>query len=170
MGIIIQGTQDVIKAVDGRLTVEGDSSNYTGIVTAAGGFKVGTAISIGQYSPGNATFSGIVTAANFVGDGSQLTGVAAGVWTEDSVGVSTIKVAGINTTGAKGTAAGAATSEGAAQVHGNLSVYDGFVMTDQVIDKHLTLPAGKNAILVGPVQVATGIGVTVEAGCTLLIA
>ena len=49
MGIIIQGTQDVIKAVDGSLTVEGDSSNYTGIVTAAGGFKVGTAISIGQY-------------------------------------------------------------------------------------------------------------------------
>ena len=170
MGIIIQGTQDVIKAADGSLTIEGQSVNTTGIVTAAGGFKVGTAISIGQYSPGNATFSGIVTAANFVGDGSQLTGVAAGVWTEDSVGVSTIKVAGINTTGVKGIAAGAATSEGAVQVHGNVSVYDGFLMTDQVIDKHLTLPSGKNAILVGPVQIAAGIGVTVEAGCTLLIA
>ena len=170
MGIIIQGTQDVIKAVDGSLTVEGDSSNYTGIVTAAGGFKVGTAISIGQYSPGNATFSGIVTAGSFVGDGSQLTGVAAGVWTEDSVGVSTIKVAGINTTGAIGTAAGAATSEGALQTHGNVSVIDGMLMLDQVIDKHLTLPAGNNAILVGPVQVAAGIGITVEAGCTLLIA
>ena len=72
--------------------------------------------------------------------------------------------------GKAGTAAGAATSEGAVQVHGNVSVYDGFIMTDQVIDKHLTLPAGKNAILVGPVQVAAGIGVTVEAGCTLLIA
>ena len=170
MGIRIDGARDLVSATDGSLTIEGQSVNTTGIVTAAGGFKVGTAISIGQHSPGNATFSGIVTAANFVGDGSQLTGVAAGVWTEDSVGVSTIKVAGINTTGAKGTAAGAATSEGAAQVHGNLSVYDGFVMTDQVIDKHLTLPAGKNAILVGPVQVASGIGVTVEAGCTLLIA
>ena len=76
MGIIIQGTQDVIKAADGSLTIEGQSVNTTGIVTAAGGFKVGTAISIGQHSPGNATFSGIVTAANFVGDGSQLTGVS----------------------------------------------------------------------------------------------
>ena len=170
MGIIIQGTQDVIKAVDGSLTIEGDSTNYSGIVTAAGGFRVGTAVTIGQHSPGNATFSGIVTAANFVGDGSQLTGVAAGVWTEDSVGVSTIKVAGINTTGAKGTAAGAATSEGALQTHGNVSVIDGMLMLDQVIDKNLTLPAGKNAILVGPVQVAAGIGLTVEAGCTLLIA
>ena len=170
MGIIIQGTQDVIKAVDGSLTIEGDSTNYSGIVTAAGGFRVGTAVTIGQYSPGNATFSGIVTAANFVGDGSQLTGVAAGVWTEDSVGVSTIKVAGINTTAVKGTAAGAATSEGAVQAHGNVSIYDGVLMLDQVIDKNLTIPAGKNAILVGPVQVAAGIGMTVESGCTLLIA
>ena len=170
MGIRVDGTQDLINASDGSLTIEGQQINTTGIVTAAGGFRVGTSTTIGIYSPGNATFSGVVTASNFVGDGSQLTGVAAGVWTEDSVGVSTIKVAGINTTGAKGTAAGAATSEGAVQVHGNVSVYDGFIMTDQVIDKHLTLPAGKNAILVGPVQVASGIGVTVEAGCTLLIA
>ena len=44
------------------------------------------------------------------------------------------------------------------------------LMLDQVIDKNITLPAGKNAILVGPVQVAAGIGITVEAGCTLLIA
>ncbi len=170
MGIRVDGTQDLINASDGSLTIEGQQINTTGIVTAAGGFKVGTAISIGQYSPGNATFAGVVTAGSFVGDGSALTGVAAGVWTEDSVGVSTIKVAGINTTGAKGTAAGAATSEGAVQAHGNVSVIDGMLMLDQVIDKNLTLPAGKNAILVGPVQVAAGIGITVEAGCTLLIA
>ena len=170
MGIRIDGQTDVVSAADGSLTIEGQQINTTGIVTAAGGVRVGTSTTIGIYSPGNATFSGVVTASNFVGDGSQLTGVAAGVWTEDSVGVSTIKVAGINTTGVKGIAAGAATSEGAAQIHGNVSVYDGFVMTYQVIDKHLTLPSGKNAILVGPVQIAAGIGVTVEAGCTLLIA
>ncbi len=170
MGIRIDGSQDLINAADGSLTVEGLSINVAGIVTASGGFKVGTAITIGQYSPGNATFVGVVTAGSFVGDGSALTGVAAGVWTEDSVGVSTIKQAGINTTGVKGTAAGAATSEGAVQVHGNVSVYDGMLMLDQVIDKNLTIPAGKNAILVGPVQVAAGIGMTVEAGCTLLIA
>ena len=169
MGIIIQGTQDVIKAVDGSLTIEGDSTNYSGIVAAAGGFRVGTAVTIGQHSPGNATFSGIVTAANFVGDGSQLTGVAAGVWTEDSVGVTTIKQAGINTTGVKGTATGAATSEGALQVHGNAAIIDGFVMTDQQLDKHLTLPSGKNALLIGPVTVATGIGITVESGSTLVV-
>ena len=62
--------------------------------------------------------------------------------------------------------------EGAAQVHeSSLSVYDGFVMTDQVIDKHLTLPAGKNAILVGLLfKLLLEIGVTVEARMPLLIA
>mgnify|MGYP003321211023 CR=1 FL=1 len=159
-----------------------DTQSCIGMVTATGGVKVGTAATIhstGQFNigvahtlfaNGNATHSGIVTAASFKGDGSLLTGVAAGVWTETAVGVSTIKTAGINTTALKGTTAGAATSEGAAQIHGSVSVFDGFVMTDQQIDKHLTLPAGKNGLLIGPVTIATGIGMTVESGSTLLIA
>jgi len=182
MGIRIDGNTDLINAADGSLTVEGLSINVSGVVTASDGFKVGTAATIhstGQinigvahtiFANGNATHSGIVTANKFVGDGSQLTGVAAGVWTETAVGVSTIKTAGINTTGLKGTAAGAATSEGAVQAHGNVSVFDGFVMTDQQIDKHLTLPEGKNGLLIGPVTIATGIGITIESGSTLLIA
>ena len=182
MGIRIDGNTDLINAADGTLTIEGMSVNTSGMVTATSGIKVGTAATIhstGQFNigvahtlfaNGNATHSGIVTANKFVGDGSQLTGVAAGVWTETAVGVSTIKTAGINTTAVKGTAAGAATSEGAVQAHGNVSVFDGFIMTDKQIDKHLTLPEDKNGILIGPVTVATGIGITIESGATLLIA
>ncbi len=167
MGIRIDGAADLINATDGSLTVEGQSINSTGIVTASGGFKVGTAATI--YSTGNATFSGIVTATKFVGDGSQLTGVAAGVWTETAVGVSTIKQAGINTTALKGTATGAARSEGASQVHGNISLFDGAIMTDATLGTNLQIPAGKNALLVGPVSVTTGIAVTVETNATLVI-
>jgi len=182
MGVRIDGNTDLINAADGTLTIEGMSVNTSGMVTATSGVKVGTAATIhstGQFNigvahtlfaNGNATHSGIVTANKFVGDGSQLTGVAAGVWTETAVGVSTIKTAGINTTTIKGTAAGAATSEGAVQAHGNVSVFDGFIMTDKQIDKHLTLPEDKNGILIGPVTVATGIGITIESGATLLIA
>ena len=182
MGIRIDGNTDLINAADGTLTVEGLSINTSGMVTATGGVKVGTAATIhstGQlnigvahtiFANGNATHSGIVTATKFVGDGSLLTGVAAGVWTETAVGVSTIKTAGINTTAVKGTAAGAATSEGAVQAHGSVSVFDGFIMTDKQIDKHLTLPEDKNGILIGPVTIATGIGITIESGATLLIA
>ena len=167
MGIRIDGTSDLINATDGSLTIEGQSVNTSGIVTASGGFKVGTAATI--YSTGNATFSGIVTASEFVGDGSALTGVAAGVWTETAVGVSTIKTAGINTTAMKGTATGAARSEGASQVHDNISLFDGAIMTDATLGTNLQIPAGKNALLVGPVSVTTGIAVTVETNATLVI-
>jgi hypothetical protein len=167
MGIRIDGASDQISAADGSLTIEGQSVNTTGIVTASGGFEVGTAATI--YSTGNATFSGIVTASSFEGDGSGLTGVAAGVWQETAVGVHTNKTAGINTTAIKGTATGAARSEGAQQVHGNISLYDGAIMTDATLGTNLQIPAGKNALLVGPVSVTTGIAVTVETNATLVI-
>ena len=167
MGIRIDGTSDLINATDGSLTIEGQSINTSGIVTASGGFQVGTAATI--YSTGNATFSGIVTASSFEGDGSGLTGVAARVWQETAVGVHTNKTAGINTTAIKGTATGAARSEGAQQVHGNISLYDGAIMTDKTLGTNLQIPAGKNALLVGPVSVTTGIAVTVETNATLVI-
>ena len=167
MGIRIDGTSDLINATDGSLTIEGQSINTSGIVTASGGFQVGTAATI--YSTGNATFSGIVTASCFEGDCSGLTGVAAGVWQETAVGVHTNKTAGINTTAIKGTATGAARSEGAQQVHGNISLYDGAIMTDKTLGTNLQIPAGKNALLVGPVSVTTGIAVTVETNATLVI-
>ena len=88
MGIRIDGASDIINASDGSLTIEGQSVNTTGIMTASGGMKVGTAATIhstGQFNvgvsatifaSGNATFAGIVTATSFEGDGSALTGVA----------------------------------------------------------------------------------------------
>ena len=198
MGIRIDGNTDLINAADGTLTVEGLSINTSGMVTATGGVKVGTAATIhstGQFNigvahtifaNGNATHSGIVTAAAFHGNGANITGISTlnitgyaaggggtgvgGTWAVGTAGIHTSKSVGVNTTAVKGTAVGAATSEGALQAHGSVSVFDGFVMTDQQIDKHLTLPAGKNGLLIGPVTIAAGIGMTVESGSTLLIA
>ena len=198
MGIRIDGNTDLINAADGTLTVEGLSINTSGMVTATGGVKVGTAATIhstGQlnigvahtiFANGNATHSGIVTAAAFHGNGANITGISTlnitgyaaggggagvgGTWAVGTAGIHTTKNVGVNTTAVKGTAVGAATSEGALQAHGSVSVFDGFIMTDKQIDKHLTLPEDKNGILIGPVTVATGIGITIESGATLLIA
>ena len=80
MGIRIDGAADLINATDGSLTIEGQSLNTTGIVTASGGMKVGSAATIhstGQFNigvaatvfpNGNATFAGIVTTAQLGGD------------------------------------------------------------------------------------------------------
>ena len=199
MGVRIDGNTDLINAADGTLTIEGMSINTSGMVTATGGVKVGTAATIhstGQlnigvahtiFANGNATHSGIVTAAQFVGGGANITGISTlnitgyiggsgggtgvgGTWAVGTAGIHTTKNVGVNTTAVKGTAVGAATSEGALQAHGSVSVFDGFIMTDKQIDKHLTLPEDKNGILIGPVTIATGIGITIESGATLLIA
>ena len=78
MGIRIDGATDLINASDGSLTIEGQSINTTGIITASGGVKVGSAATIhstGQFNigvaatvfaNGNATFAGIVTATSLV--------------------------------------------------------------------------------------------------------
>ena len=47
--------------------------NSTGIVTATVSAHVGTGITLSHV--GNATYTGIVTATKFIGDGSELTGV-----------------------------------------------------------------------------------------------
>ena len=67
MGIRIDGNNDLINAADGSLTVEGLSIDVTGIVTASGGYKVGSAYTV--FSNGNVATAGIVTAtgATFTG-------------------------------------------------------------------------------------------------------
>ena len=55
--------------------VSSTTLSVSGVTTSTGGLKVGTAATLA--SNGNATFSGIVTASNFVGGGSGLTGLTA---------------------------------------------------------------------------------------------
>ena len=62
------GTGEKLRVTSGRVSA-------VGIVSATDGFEVGTAATI--KSNGNATFSGIVTATAFKGDGSGLSGVTA---------------------------------------------------------------------------------------------
>ena len=69
-------------------TAAGLTGNPTITITAV---NVGTAATIA--ANGNATFSGIVTASNFVGDGSGLTGVA----NTDHVSSTTLSVSGVTT-------------------------------------------------------------------------
>jgi len=82
MGIRIDGATDLINASDGSLTIEGQSINSTGIMTASGGVKVGTAATIhstGQFNigvaatifaNGNAAFAGVTTTSSLVSSGA----------------------------------------------------------------------------------------------------
>ena len=77
MAVRIDGNNDLINAADGTLTVEGISVNITGISTASGGYKVGTAYTV--FPNGNVATAGIITATNLnlTGGSATITGSTA---------------------------------------------------------------------------------------------
>jgi len=187
-------------SIGGTLTYE-DVKNVDslGIVTARTGIKV---------LAGGINAVGVVTATQFKGDGSQLTGIisgitiqeegsslstlattlnfvgsnitasgsgasktitviagAGGTFAANAVGVHTTKIVGINTT----TIAGAATSEGALQVRGNISIQEGLLTLDSNIHTSVSVSAGRNAMLIGPTTVAAGATIDIATGSTLVV-
>ena len=89
---------------------------------------------------------------------------AAGTWSATNVGVNTTKMVGIGTS-----AVGAATSEGIVQAVGNVTILDGALITDQNIDTNITVPTGKNGLLIGPVTVGAGKTIDVHVNSVLVV-
>ena len=77
MGIQINGNTDNIKAADGTLSIEDlNELDIVGVATASN-FKTGTSnVHSTGYECTNVNASGIITAAQFSGDGGGLTGVS----------------------------------------------------------------------------------------------
>ncbi len=164
-----------------------DEITYTGILTAVGDYFTGITTTltsaVGIQSAGNAVGVGVTT-LNFIGTGNTFlynpttdtidvsisgsggaTG-AGGTWASNSVGVHTSKLVGVNTgTGLVGTAR----SEGALQAHGNVTIIDGALTIDQDLGQSLTIPTGKNGLLIGPVVVAAGQTIDVHTDSVLVV-
>ena len=156
----------------GIATVYVDQGASLGVTTSIG-LGAGTTISTGNLQtinfagPGVSTGyynSGVGIATIFFEGGGGSVG-AAGTWKSDAVGVATSKVVGVGT--AK--AVGAANSEGALQALGNIAITDGMLLTDSDISSNIFVPPGKNALLIGTVNVAVGATIDVANGSTLVV-
>ena len=90
---------------------------------------------------------------------------AGGTFAANAVGVHTTKILGINTT----TVAGSATSEGAIQVRGNIAIEEGLLTLDSNINTSVSVPSGKNAMLIGPTTVGAAATIDVAQGSTLVV-
>ena len=132
---------------------------------------------VGIQSSGSAIGTG-VTQINFIGLGNtfaynsgtntvdvSINVAAGGTWSSNSAGINTTKIIGVNTTAAVGTA----NSEGAVQAHGNIAITDGSLIIDQTVGQSITVPTGKNGLLIGPTTVAVGVTVDVAQGSTLVV-
>ena len=147
-----------------------------GVITARSGIQ-----GIGIQSAGVNVAVGVITALNFIGAGNTfaVSGTtvdisiaggggaagAGGTWGSNAVGIHTDKIVGINTT----TIAGSATSEGALQVRGNIAIEEGLLTLDSNIDTSVSVPVGKNALLIGPTTVGAGATIDVAQGSTLVV-
>jgi len=156
----------------GIATVYVDQGASLGVTTSIG-LGAGTTISTGNLQkinfagPGVSTGyynSGVGIATIFFEGGGGSVG-AAGTWKSDAVGVATSKVVGVGT--AK--AVGAANSEGALQALGNIAITDGMLLVDSDISSNIFVPPGKNALLIGTVNVAVGATIDVANGSTLVV-
>lgn len=165
VGVPGEGTVSTSKLQSSSVTFDKLDENARGVGIQSGGISIAGAG---------------VTQLNFVGAGNTFLynpstktidisiqggggGGAAGIVT--ATGTDGITLVGIGTT----SVAGAATSEGALQVLGNISITDGAVLTDQVVDGEITIPAGKNGLIIGPAAVSLGSTIIVETGSTLVI-
>ena len=121
-----------------------------GIVTANGGVKVGAAISL--HDNGNLGITGVMTASSYVGDGSALTGVSAGEFFGNSVGVSTTKNVGIQTSNVN-----TEKIVGAANSFIGLYMGDGFIGFPTALNRDggYFIATHVNALSAGPVSLGS---------------
>ena len=120
-------------------TISQDNIFTTGIITASGGVDA-----IGIMSAGISQATGIITALNFIGTGNTVLYNQA---------TSTVD---ISIAGGGGGAVGAGTDKV-------------FYENDQTVTQSYTISAGKNAMVAGPIAVASGKTITIPSGSELTI-
>ena len=147
----------------------------TGIMTAAhfsgssevgiqsGGVQIGAGITQLNFIGTGNTFSVSGTTVDISISGGSAG--AGGTWGSNAVCVHTDKIVGINTS----TIVGSATSEGALQVTGNIGITEGLLTLDSNLYTSVSVPSGKNALLIGPTTVAVGATIDVAQGSTLVV-
>ena len=166
-GVKIGGPAGIITATSpsGIVTYYGDGSQLSNIITGITIQEEGSALS-GQATTLN--FVGATLTAAGSGATKTITVVAGagGTWgTTGATGIHTSKIVGVNTNSITGTAS----SEGSIQTHGNIAITDGALLIDNNIDTSISVPSGKNGLLIGTVTVGTGATIDVATDSVLVV-
>ncbi len=114
------------------------------------GIRVGTGVTI--ETNGQATFTGIVTATSFVGNGAQLTGIVGGKFGGGATGIQTVGNVGIQTANMT-----APDLVGAASSMVGLYIGDGHLLFSNYLNKSggYYITTGLNALNAGPVTLGS---------------
>jgi len=93
--------------------------------------------------------SGVITATKFIGDGSELSGISAGRFDVDAVGVHTRTQLGINTTGIAANTA----LTGIGNSFQGIYISNGMLIVDNVLEGNHYIGTSFNGLMPGPVNI-----------------
>jgi len=148
-----QGHQGVQGAVGAQGAGTGTADRiYTGttkVQTAAYNIVstvAGTGIATVQ--PSGMNVSGIVTATSFSGSGSDLTGITAGYWGQDSVGLNTVTSVGINTLTINDK-----DLQGIGNTFNGVYISNGMMIYDNALSGNHYIGTAFNGLMAGPVTI-----------------
>ena len=171
-GIIVSGISTATNFKTGSSNLHSTGLTVGDSFVHSTGINLGTGVTFSNN--GNATFSGIITAVQFKGDGSQLSGIDAsalkfGAATKVQATNTGAVVTGILTaTSFSGDGSSLSNLPAGAPV-GGASTNTVFFENDTAVAVNYQVTSGKNAMSAGPIQINTGIAVTVPSGSSWTI-
>ena len=171
-GIIVSGISTATNFKTGSSNLHSTGLTVGDSFLHSTGINLGTGVTFSNN--GNATFSGIITAVQFKGDGSQLSGIDAsalkfGAATKVQATNTGAVVTGILTaTSFSGDGSSLSNLPAGAPV-GGASTNTVFFENDKAVAVNYQITSTKNAMSAGPISINAGIAVTVPSGCAWTI-
>ena len=171
-GIIVSGISTATNFKTGSSNLHSTGLTVGDSFLHSTGINLGTGVTFSNN--GNATFSGIITATQFKGDGSQLSGIDAsalkfGAATKVQATNTGAVVTGILTaTSFSGDGSSLSNLPAGAPV-GGASTNTVFFENDTAVAVNYQITSGKNAMSAGPISINAGIAVTVPSGSSWTI-
>ena len=171
-GIIVSGISTATNFKTGSSNLHSTGLTVGDSFLHSTGINLGTGVTFSNV--GNATFSGIITATQFKGDGSQLSGIDAsalkfGADTKVQATNTGAVVTGILTaTSFSGDGSSLSNLPAGAPV-GGASTNTVFFENDTAVAVNYQVTSGKNAMSAGPIAINAGIAVTVPSGSSWTI-
>ena len=171
-GIVVSGISTATNFKTGSSNLHSTGLTVGDSFLHSTGINLGTGVTFSNN--GNATFSGIITATQFKGDGSQLSGIDAsalkfGGATKVQATNTGAVVSGILTaTSFSGDGSSLSNLPAGAPV-GGASTNTVFFENDKAVAVNYQITSTKNAMSAGPIAINAGIAVTVPSGCSWTI-
>ena len=133
------GTGQVDKIYSGLTTVQASAYNIVNTVAGSG---------IATVQPSGMSVAGVVTATSFSGSGADLTGITAGYWGQDSVGLNTVTSVGVNTSTVNDK-----DLQGIGNTFNGMYISNGMMIYDNALSGNHYIGTAFNGLMAGPVTI-----------------